>query len=135
MFWGRDVILSFWCSGSTRFFFLPELVMGTKSCEFWSSSDTFAFGLEEELVLPGFLNDLKGDADDEDLAFSEAAALSFFVGVLRLRKLPNVVSDGGGCSCGDAEELSEDNVPCDSPTRAQKSETSYRMQSKSYLFL
>ena len=135
MFWGRDVILSFWCSVSTRFFFFPELVMGTKSCEFWSSSDTFAFGLEEELVLPGFLNDLKGDADDEDLAFSQAAALSFFVGVLRLRKLPKVVTDGGCCSCGDAEELSEDNVPCDNPTRAQKSETSYRMQSKSYLFL
>ena len=87
--------------------------MGTKSCEFWSSSDTFAFGLEEELVLTGFLNDLKGDVDDEDLAFSAAGALSFFVGVLRLRKLPNVVTGGGCSSCGDADELSEDNVPCD----------------------
>ena len=113
MFWGRDVILSFWCSVSTRFFFLPELVMGTKSCEFWSSSETFALGLEEGLVLTGFLNDLKGDADDDDLAFSEAGALSFFVGVLRLRKLPNVVTGGGICSCGDAEEVSEDKVPCD----------------------
>ena len=114
MFWGRDVILSFWCSVSTRFFFLPELVMGTKSCEFWSSSDTFGF-LEEEEEPPGFLNVLKGEADD-DAPFSEGGALSavggggcFFVGVLRLRKLPNVVT-GGGC-CG-AKVSSEEFVPC-----------------------
>ena len=102
--------------------------MGTKSCEFWSSSDTFGF-LQEEEELPGFLNVLKGDADD-GAPFSEDGALSavggggcFFVGVLRLRKLPNVVTGGGCCCCccGGAEESSEDNVPCDQPVGAQVS--------------
>ena len=127
MFWGRDVILSFWCSVSTRFFFLPELVMGTKSCEFWSSSDTFGFGLEAELdELPGFLNVLRGDADDEVVFSAEGVALSFFVGVLRLRKLPNVVTGGGCCCCccccNGNEESSDDNVPCEHQYDTQISE-------------
>ena len=70
--------------------------------------------------MTGFLNVLKGDADAA--SFSEDGALSvvvfsFFVGVLRLRKLPNEVT-----GCCDAEESSEDNVPCDQAVGAQGSD-------------